>query len=171
MYLLRKRESVEDSIFRPNELDSLLNTYFRPPTNCRSQYRNKSNTGNRVKLQPTNSIDLQTRNQQIQHGRMGQQQFVPSQEKNQEIFYSAQQYFILTNTDAKLTESRSNQNRASCRNIFNGFKRNSPIMMASASGFMNGGILKGALYKKLKMLKVHTTPKMAANSIKCCSDK
>lgn len=69
------------------------------------------------------------------------------------------------------TEIRSNQKRASCRNIFNGFNRNSAIMIASASGFIKGGMLKLALYKKLKMLKVHTTPKMAASSIKCCSDK
>lgn len=71
----------------------------------------------------------------------------------------------------KFTVIRSNQNRASCLKIFRGFIRNRNIIMANANGLMNGGMLKLALYKKLRMLNVQTTPKMAANSMRCCSDK
>lgn len=43
--------------------------------------------------------------------------------------------------------------------------------MTKASGLTNGGILKLALYKKLNMLKAHTTPNIAASSIRCCSER
>lgn len=43
--------------------------------------------------------------------------------------------------------------------------------MTNANGFTNGGILKLSLYTKLNILKAHTTPNIAASSIKCCSDK
>lgn len=69
------------------------------------------------------------------------------------------------------TEIRNSQKRASCRKIFNGLKRKMPIIIDKASGLIKGGILRLELYKKLKMLKVQTTPKIDANSIKCCSDK
>lgn len=72
---------------------------------------------------------------------------------------------------SQLTHILRNQNRASCRNTFSGFIRNTSIIITSASGFTNGGMLKLALYIKLNMLRAQTTPNMAASSIKCCSDR
>lgn len=44
-------------------------------------------------------------------------------------------------------------------------------MTPSASGFTKGGILSEALYRKLSTLRVQMTPKIAASSIRCCSDR
>ena len=44
-------------------------------------------------------------------------------------------------------------------------------MTPSASGFTKGGTLNEALYRKLSTLRVQMTPKIAASSIRCCSDR
>lgn len=70
-----------------------------------------------------------------------------------------------------LTHILRNQNLASWRKTFSGFMRKATIIITSANGFTNGGILKLALYIKLNMLRAQITPKMAASSIKCCSER
>lgn len=71
----------------------------------------------------------------------------------------------------QLTITLSDQNLASWRKVRAGLIVNTRKMTVRLRGFTYGGILKEALYKKLSMLSVHTTPNMAAISIKCCSDK
>lgn len=70
-----------------------------------------------------------------------------------------------------LTLIRNNQNRASCRNTLNGFNKNIIINTVNANGLTYGGILRLLLNKKLNKLRVHITPNIADNSIRCCSDK
>jgi hypothetical protein len=52
-----------------------------------------------------------------------------------------------------------------------GLRMNTTMMIMSANGFTKGGILKEALYRKLSRLRVQMTPKTAASSIRCCSDR
>ena len=70
-----------------------------------------------------------------------------------------------------LTITRNAQNRASCLKILMGFSINTAMMTLSASGFTKGGTLNEALYRKLSTLRVQMTPKIAASSIRCCSDR
>lgn len=71
----------------------------------------------------------------------------------------------------KFTMTRMTQKRASWRNVLVGFNMNIAKMMTSASGFEKAGRANASEYKKLRTLKVQTTPIIAASSIKCCSDK
>jgi hypothetical protein len=48
---------------------------------------------------------------------------------------------------------------------------NAAIIVMRANGLTNGGILREALYKKLRTLRAHTTPNIAASSIMCCSER
>ncbi len=45
------------------------------------------------------------------------------------------------------------------------------MIITSESGFMYGGIAMCSLYRKVSTDSVHTTPRMAASSIRCCSLK
>lgn len=148
-------------------------TYFQLLTSRHWLHKNKSNIGSLVRLRLMNSIDLQARNQRSRHGKMVQQLSAPMNGKwNECVNWRHPTTWLWINERWQLfTEIRSNQKRASCLNIFNGLKRNTPMIIVNASGLINGGILRLALYKKLKMLKVQTTPNIAANSIRCCSDK
>lgn len=113
-----------------------------------------------------NSIDQLARNQQIRHEKTVPLSFGPVIEKQRREIY-----FLLGVTYKRLTLIRNSQNRASCRNTFNGFIKNNIIISVSASGFTYGGILRLLLNKKLNKLRVHITPNIADNSIRCCSDK
>lgn len=127
-----------------------------------------SNTGSLVKPPQVNSIDPPARNQQIQRGKMVPRSFDPVTSNRWEMLIDLDR----ANWRSELfTEILSSQNLASCRIIFNGFIKNISIISASASGFMNGGMLKLELYRKLNMLSVQITPKIPANSMRCCSDK
>jgi len=48
---------------------------------------------------------------------------------------------------------------------------NAVIITIRANGLTYGGILKEELYKKLRTLRAHTTPNIAASSMICCSER
>lgn len=63
------------------------------------------------------------------------------------------------------------QNRASCRKVFVGFTKKRNISTSSNKGLIYAGIDNAELYKKLRTDIDQTTPKMAASSMTCCSDR
>jgi hypothetical protein len=48
---------------------------------------------------------------------------------------------------------------------------NTAIIAIRANGLTYGGILKEELYKKVRTLRAHTTPNIAASSMMCCSER
>ena len=123
-------------------------------------------------LWPYCSIDLLARNQRNSHTQMVILKLFPKNKIKAEFYFlSTDVTFVMRVTLVLPTMIFNSQNRASCRNIFNGFKRNASIMQTRTNGFTYGGMLKLALYKKLNKLRVHITPRTAASSIRCCSDK
>ena len=70
-----------------------------------------------------------------------------------------------------LTRTFNAQNLASCRKVLVGLRMNAVIMAMRANGLTYGGILKEELYKKLRTLRAHTTPNIAASSMICCSER
>lgn len=70
-----------------------------------------------------------------------------------------------------LTRTFNAQNLASCRKVLVGLRMNAAIIVMRANGFTYGGILREALYKKLRTLRAHTTPNIAASSMMCCSER
>jgi hypothetical protein len=48
---------------------------------------------------------------------------------------------------------------------------NAAMIVIRAKGLTYGGIFREALYKKLRTLRAHTTPNIAASSMMCCSER
>lgn len=71
----------------------------------------------------------------------------------------------------ELTIILINQNLASCRNTLSGLKIKASMSTTRPRGLAYGGILRLLLYKKLSRLRVQITPRTAASSIRCCSDR
>ena len=84
------------------------------------------------------------------------------------------QHILITKMFSKhkgLTRTFNAQNLASCRKVLVGLRMNAVIIAMRANGLTYGGILREELYKKLRTLRAHTTPNIAASSMICCSER